>query len=263
MLGKTEFRRIAILIALITLGVQSERLAAQEEFRWSGTVDSGDWMAVQNISGDVEVIVTNGSQIELVATKTGDADDFEHVRVEVVEDRDGVTVCTIYPSRRRSDSQECGSEEFDRPRYRENIDVEVTYVLRVPASTQLKGTTVNGDVRVDGTLARAVTTTVNGDVEVASRGSLTATTVNGSVDARLEGTDLDGPVKLTTVNGSIHLDVNDNINADIEARWVSGGLRTELPLSVRGRMTRSASGQLGNGGHEVSLSTVNGRIEIR
>ena len=84
-----------------------------------------------------------------------------------------------------------------------------------------------------------------------------------SVDARIEGSDLEGPVKLTTVNGSIHLDVNDDINADVEARWVSGGLRSELPLTVRGRMSRTARGQFGDGGHEVSLSTVNGSIEVR
>ncbi len=263
MRSKFEYLGISALFSLMSVGVLAGPLAAQEEFRWNGDVDAGDWMSVQNINGDVEVIVTNGSQIELVATKRGDADNFDLVQIEVVEDRDGVFVCAIYPSRRRSESQDCGSEEFDRSRHRGDVDVEVTFELRVPSSTQVRGTTVNGDVIVSGTLVNAVTTTVNGDVEVSSRGSLTATTVNGSVDARIEGSELEGPVTLTTVNGSITLDVNDNINADVEARWVSGGLRTELPLTVRGRMSRSARGQLGSGGPEVTLSTVNGRIEIR
>lgn len=254
-----------IAAALVGLGVMvsASSLAAQEETRWAGAVDSGDWMAVQNINGDVEVTVTRGSEIEVVATKYGDEDNFDLVQIEVVENRDGVFVCAIYPSKRRSDDQECGGEEFERQRYSGNLDVEVVFEVRVPPSTRFRGTTVNGDVRVDGTVERAVTTTVNGDVEVTSRGSLTATTVNGSVDARIEGSDLVGPVKLTTVNGSIHLDVNDDINADVEARWVSGGLRSELPLTVRGRMSRTARGQFGDGGHEVSLSTVNGSIEIR
>lgn len=255
-----------VVAAFVGLGVLASAgsLAAQEEIRWTGSVDSGDWMGVQNVNGDVEVTVTRGSEIEVIATKYGDEDNFDLVQIEVVENRDGVFVCAIYPSKRRSDDQECGGEEFERERYRGNdLDVEVVFEVRVPPSTRFQGTTVNGDVRVDGTVERAVTTTVNGDVEVTSRGSLTATTVNGSVDARIEGSDLEGPVKLTTVNGSIHLDVNDDINADVEARWVSGGLRSELPLTVRGRMSRTARGQFGDGGHEVSLSTVNGSIEIR
>jgi DUF4097 and DUF4098 domain-containing protein YvlB len=256
-------RGLSVVTAMALLGIAGGTLAAQEEFSWNGSIEADEWMTVQNINGDVEVVVTNGSTIELVATKRGDADDFHLVTIEVVEGRDGVTVCAIYPSRKRNDTQDCGNEEIERQRRRGNTDVEVEFVLRVPAGTQLKGSTVNGDVIVNGTLRNAVTTTVNGDVEVASRGSLTATTVNGSVDARLDGNDLDGPVTLTTVNGSIHLDINDGLNADIEARWVSGGLRSEVPLTVRGRMSRSASGTLGAGGHEVSLTTVNGSIEIR
>jgi len=252
---------VATTTAVIAIGASS--LAAQERFEWNGTIDADDWVVVQNIIGDIEVVVTDGTQIELVATKRGDPDDFDRVSIEVVEDRDGVTICAIYPNRKRNSTQECAGEEFDRPRHRGNLDVAVGFELRVPADTQLKGITVSGDVRMRGVLVHAVVTTVNGDIEVASRGSLTATTVNGSVDARLEGANLDGPVKLTTVNGSIRLDVNDDINADVEARWVTGGLRSEIPLSVRGRMSRSARGQFGDGGHEVSLSTVNGSIEIR
>ena len=71
-----------------------------------------------------------------------------------------------------------------------------------------------------------------------------------------------GPVELETVNGSIELDLNQGVNADVRASWLSGGLDTEFPLEVRGRIGRSARGQLGSGGPTITLNPVNGSIEI-
>jgi DUF4097 and DUF4098 domain-containing protein YvlB len=68
----------------------------------------------------------------------------------------------------------------------------------------------------------------------------------------------------TTVNGSIELDVPDDVDADVEARWVNGRLETDLPLRLQGSIgRRSASGTFGQGGPELRLETVNGSIRIR
>ncbi len=251
-------KRILLLAALCAAGVSP---TAAQDFRWTGTVGASDWLKVANVNGDVDLVLTNGSQIEVVAEKRvrrGNADD---VSIEVVEHSDGVTICVIHPSRDRGDTQECGGRDFDRVQAG-RTEVSVHFTVRAPASTWFEGVTVNGDVMVDGPLDRVRATSVNGDVDVSAEGQARATTVNGSIRARIAGTTLTGPVELETVNGSIELDLNEGINADVEASWLSGGLDTEFPLRVQGRIGRSARGQLGSGGHTIRLNTVNGSIDI-
>ncbi len=64
-------------------------------------------------------------------------------------------------------------------------------------------------------------------------------TVNGDIDA----TALEGPADVETVNGSI---------------------TTDFPIQVQGHMTpRSLRGQIGSGGRELHVETVNGSVRIR
>ena len=249
-----------ILVAAALLAIVASPAAAQE-FRWTGQVAGSDWLRVHNVNGDIEVVPTSGSTIEVVAEKTARRGDVDDVRIEVVEHSDGVTICAIYPSRRSGETQECAGERFERVQARRS-NVEVRFTVRAPRSTWFDGATVNGDVDVQGPLARVEATTVNGDVTLEADGEAKGTTVNGSIRARIAATQLTGPVELETVNGSIELDINDGINADVEASWLSGSLDSEFPLRVRGRIGRSASGQLGDGGPTISLNTVNGSIEI-
>ncbi len=251
-------KRLLLLTALFAAGAAS---ADAQDFRWSGTVDASDWLKVVNINGDVDLVLTSGSQIEVVAEKRVRRGDAGDVRIEVVEHSGGVTICAIHPSRERGDTQECEDTEFERVQAG-RTDVSVHFTVRAPASTWFEGVTINGDVVIDGPLDRVRATSVNGDVQISAEGEARATTVNGSIRARIAANELTGPVDLQTVNGSIELDVNDGINADVEASWLSGGLDTEFPLRVRGRIGRSARGQLGAGGHTIRLNTVNGSIEI-
>ena len=57
--------------------------------------------------------------------------------------------------------------------------------------------------------------------------------------------------------------VDDGLDATVDAAWLNGGLETDLPFMVQGRMgRRSAQGTLGDGGPTLSLRTVNGSIRI-
>ena len=87
---------------------------------------------------------------------------------------------------------------------------------------------------------------------------------NGSIDASMTATAWEGTLQFSTVNGSISLDVPDDLDADLTASWVNGGLETDLPFTVQGRLSRKhAEGALGDGGPPIELQTVNGSIQIR
>ncbi len=62
--------------------------------------------------------------------------------------------------------------------------------------------------------------------------------------------------------GSVSLALPEGTNADLHARTVNGSIRTDFPLTVRGKIGKRVEGKLGEGGFKMNLSTVNGSIRI-
>ena len=235
--------------------------SVQDEFRWSGRVDPGDLVEIKGINGGVSATAASGDQVEVVAMKSGRRSDPSEVRIQVVEHAGGVTLCALYPARSDGEANECRPGEGGRMNSRRN-DVKVEWEVRVPRGVRFTGRTVNGDVEATGLTEAAELVTVNGSLRIDTDGFASASTVNGSIRARVGGA-LAGDASFQTVNGSIDLDVNDGLGAEVDAAWLNGGLDTDLPLRVEGRVgRRSARGTLGDGGPTISLRTVNGSIHI-
>ena len=142
-------------------------------------------------------------------------------------------------------------------------DVQVEYTVRVPAGVRFVGRTVNGSVEARGLRADAEAHTVNGSIAISTRGLAQATTVNGSIEAEL-GAVFREPLEFETVNGGITLVVPAGSGAEVRATTVNGDIRTDFPLTVRGRFNhRRVSGTIGRGGPQLMMSTVNGDIRLR
>lgn len=243
-----------------TKAAEASAPSSQEgEFRWEGRVDRGDVIEIKGVNGDIVAERGSGSSVEVVAEKRARRSDPDAVRIEVVEHSGGVTVCAVYPGR----DNRCEPGDGGKNRVRNN-DVQVTFHVRVPEGVDFHGRTVNGDVRAADLSSDVAASTVNGGLELSTTGSVAAQTVNGSIRAAMNSHDWDGTLEFETVNGSISLDVPDDLDADVQASWVNGGLETDLPFTVQGRMSRRhAEGALGAGGPDIELTTVNGSIRIR
>jgi hypothetical protein len=231
-------------------------------FRWTGKIAAGKTFEVRGINGPIRATATGGYEVELVAIRTGRRNDPESVKIEVVPHAGGVTVCAVYPSRDESRPNECkpgGGHMNTR-----NNDVNVEFELRIPKDVNFEGRTVNGRIEAD-IEGRAALSTVNGRIEVTA-GTLTeATTVNGSIRAEVRSNQNSADdIKLSTVNGSVHLNLPEGVNADVSAKTVNGGITSEFTeIEVRKKWgPRSAEGRLGHGGRELALATVNGGIRI-
>lgn len=217
----------------------------ESSFDWSGRVEAGEVVEIKGVNGAIFAGPASGDEVEVRALKSARRSDPDEVRIEVVEHRGGVTVCSVYPTPRGERANECAPGEEGRMSTRRN-DVEVRFEVRVP----------------DGVLF--VGRTVNGDIEATTSGFAEAETVNGSIRARMEGRPFGRGVRFSTVNGNIDLDLPDDVDADVDAEWVNGGLETDLPFQIRGRLSRHrATGTLGDGGPPLALETVNGSIRIR
>jgi hypothetical protein len=142
-------------------------------------------------------------------------------------------------------------------------DTKVDFDVMLPPGVALDAGTVNGsiDARTDGTIDAS---TVNGHIRAAGRDAHTVTTVNGSIELRL----LDHPrgsLKANTVNGSITISLPPGSGIDVQAHTLTGGidadgLTVDRPPYGPGA---TAHGTLGDGTAHLSLSTVNGSIALR
>jgi hypothetical protein len=75
---------------------------------------------------------------------------------------------------------------------------------------------------------------------------------------------LSGDMDFTTGNGRIDLMVPAGFAAEIDASTSNGGIRTDFPIQVSGRITRTRlRGTIGDGGRRIRLVSGNGSIELR
>ena len=230
------------------------------DFRWSGVVAPGRTIEIKGVNGAIHAVSTGGTKVEVTADKHSRRSDLSSVEIKVVEDAGGVTICALYPSRRRENTCAAGSGGQNS----DNNDVVVDFEVRVPAGVKFEGRTVNGGISATGLRADARASTVNGSVEVETTGEAEAQTVNGNVEVnmgRISGT---GSMRFSTVNGRVDVSIPDGVGLNVSASTTNGDISTDFPLTVHGRFgPRQLSGTIGGGGRSLSLQTVNGSIALR
>ena len=236
--------------------------AVAQDFDWRGSVDRDDEVEIRGINGGIYAVASSGNQVRVTAIKQeghkGDADD---VTIEVVEHSGGVLICAMYPNRPGKRENRCSPGDSDLSNH--DNDTSVEFHVEVPAGINLVAVTVNGEVDVRQVDGDVQASTVNGGVRVESNGNVEASTVNGSIVARM-GEDLKSDLSFETVNGSVTVELPAGANANVRASTVTGGMESDFPLTIQGRFSnRRMNGKIGNGGHDLKLSTVNGAIILR
>ncbi|HTS88130.1 MAG TPA: DUF4097 family beta strand repeat-containing protein [Gemmatimonadales bacterium] len=254
----------AISHAFIGLGmIALTPLAANAQgFRWHGALAAGKTLEVRGINGPIHATRATGSEAVVTATKTARKSDTASVQIRVVTGDRGVTICAVYPSRHSGDTNECRSGGAGDNDTKDN-DVSVAFEVQVPAGVEFDGSTVNGGVVGRDLPGNASLSTVNGDVDVEAGGVARGSTVNGSIKAKLGRADWEQPLKLSTVNGGIAVTLPATASCELQAETVNGSIESDFPVTMTGRINpRSLRGQIGSGGRELKLSTVNGSIQL-
>lgn len=247
-------------------GIEVRSAFAQErtasDFTWQGAVAPGQIVEIKGVNGSIDARPSASGQVEIVAERSGRRNDPEDVRIEVVQHGGGVTICAVYPNS-GGEPNECVPGAGGRMRVRNN-DVKVRFTVQVPAGVGFTGRTVNGSVDAGDLGGNLVLTTVNGGITFSTTGYAEATTVNGSIRGALGTSDWRDALRFETVNGSITLDLPDDLSTEVDASTVNGSISTDFPLTVQGRFSRRhLSGTVGAGGRTLELETVNGGISLR
>lgn len=237
--------------------------AQQADFRWSGTLQQGQTVAIRGINGSITARPSSDGTVRVEAVRTARRSDPESVRIEVVTHDDGVTICSIYPTPESAERENACLPGGGQNNVNNN-DVRVQFTVYVPAGVKLTASNVNGDVDAHDLRSDVRVSTVNGDVSVRTTGAARATTVNGNVTARMGASQVPDGARFSTVNGNVTLEMPAGLNANLRASTLNGSIDSDYPITVQGRVSRrSLRGTIGSGGPELRVSTVNGRIRLR
>jgi hypothetical protein len=244
------------LVALLGCDVVTADLKQSETAEWrkSYELGAGGRVEISNVNGKIEVTPSSGNTVEVVAQKTAKAATTEAAKealqkVEISEEVSPsvISISTKVPR---------GGGWF-------NGSTQVNYTVRVPASADVKFTTVNGGVEVTGLTGNITAETTNGGVvgrEIA--GAIDASTTNGGVDVELSKL-AEGGAKLECTNGGIKLGLPSDSKATISASITNGGIDASgLSIETTQSSRRRLEGKLNGGGAPIRIAGTNGGVRI-
>ena len=250
-----------LLLASAGCDIAMADFSEQETAEWRQTYElqAGGRVEINNVNGKIHVVPGEGRTVEVVAKKIGKASSKDLAkqamdRIQIVDSSSG-NVIKVETKVDRSG----GGGLFS------HSQAQVEYSVRLPANAEVKVTTVNGGVEVEGLSGRVNAEATNGGVRARDvSGQLDASTTNGGVEVELAAVS-DGGVKLECTNGGIELRLPPDAKATISARVANGGIDAQgLNLTTRGESSRRRlDGDLNGGGPRIELEGTNGGIQIR
>lgn len=256
--GKVVFKEISLACALVMFA--PALATAQTNWTWHKTLAAGRTIEIKNISGDISATPASGSEVEVIARRHGSGSE---ARINVEEHAYGVTICTLYDS--GEDCQDLNGSRHDRWHDGDNQDVD--FEIRVPRGVVFEGHSVTGDVTATNLTADVDAGSVSGSVRVATSGIAHASSVSGSVHARIGRNDWND-LAFSTVSGNIVLELPADLNTDVKFNTLSGNFDSDWPITITSSSRNrygprdGLRGTIGSGGRQLSVSTVSGSLEL-
>jgi len=278
----------------------------REDFHYSYPQAAGGRFTVDNFNGSVEITGWDQNTVDISGTKYAESQELLHqMRVEASSSGNAVGVKTTRPDYRHGN---CGAK----------------YIIHVPRRTELEDVhSSNGSVRVEDLEGNAHLTTSNGSVHLgrvrgnvearSSNGSIEvsevrgnvnfrtsnggvhgdnvegafeAETSNGTIRVHLRDTEAGQPIRLSTSNGGIDLQVDVPRQNDVVASTSNGPITVRMPAGMGASLHASTNsngsvrsdfdvllhsgeiskhrmeGTIGGGGPKFDLTTSNGNIAL-
>lgn len=263
-------RRLIAIAALLAAGIPGAVAGAQDSaattMRWAWKVPAGDWITIRSLNGRVTAHRAAGDSVTVTATKHVRRGDPAYVRYDVQrfgDDHQSVLVCALWGDDARCTPTDYDSQSNDSDRRRNQIAVD--FDIGVPEGVKVSAHTVNSEVTVSGVTSEVRASTVNGRVDVQTDGGpVSANSVNGSVHASMLRYHPTQDMRFATVNGSVVVELPNDVDADVELSTVNGRFTTDFPVTLSGRIDpRHLRATLGKGGPRITMRTVNGNVELR
>jgi hypothetical protein len=267
---------------LLLLGTAPLILADQEARETiRQTLPAAARLEVDNVHGYIHVSGYSGSEIQIVAEKTIQADTADRleaakrdVKLDVSRSGDTLVLFVDGPFRCHCEDNRWGVHDHGDRGYWVNFDFDI----KVPAATFLKLGTVNrGDVRVENTTGDFDIGNVNRGIEMTDvSGSGRVHTVNGGIKVLFTKNPA-SECAFNTVNGSIETSFRPNLNANVWIKTFNGHAYTDYDVTALPRTISAGERhdgkfvyrsndfngvKIGSGGPDMKYDTLNGSIRI-
>ena len=214
----------------------------------------GSTLAVETDVGSINVTGLDVTDCNVIATITVKAPTEEEAKeladqIKIKLDQDGNTLTV----------------RTEKPRTKKRRSISISFDITVPEQTVLELGSDVGKIRVSN-----ITEKIKAKTNV---GQITCKEISGDIDLKVDV----GGVKvvyskaapaacsavISTDVGSIELTTPPNFSATVYAETDVGSIRTDLPLTVRGKISKNLHGTIGAGEGELRLKTDVGSIRIR
>jgi DUF4097 and DUF4098 domain-containing protein YvlB len=158
-----------------------------------------------------------------------------------------------------------GNIKASAPDFGQNHGWSVSYEIFVPHRTDVNMKAHNGGVSVQDVQGDIEFETVNGGATLKRlAGNVRGKTVNGGLHVELTGDRWEGNgVDASTTNGGVQIVAPANYSARLETATVNGGISTDFPVTVNGKIDRSLNITLGSGGPLIRATTTNGGVSLK
>ncbi|HXV63067.1 MAG TPA: DUF4097 family beta strand repeat-containing protein [Vicinamibacteria bacterium] len=218
---------LPLLVAAAVGAVAQER---EEPFARRIELGAGGELYVSNISGEIRVAGTGGTELVIESVKRlhGDADRslFDEVEIDISEVGNRVRVETRYP------------RGGHRGHHRGGVSVD--YRITLPRDAEVEANSVSGDVTVENIEGAVRAGSVSGSVTASEVTNLVeAKSVSGDVDVRNASSARDA--RIESVSGDVTIDGLET--RELEVQSVSGDVRVDSVSSERGTLS-STSGDI-------------------
>ena len=248
---------ISTLLLAAPFALASDEGRITEEFHQVYPLAADGRIELDNVNGAVHISSWDRNEVKVDAIKTARSKErLDEARIEVRSDSNRLSISTKYPE---------GDHKFWHDNGHSN-PASVAYTLTVPRQARLDEIKlVNGALDIRDVSGEVRASCVNGHIEARNlRGRAELNTVNGSLDAQVEQMP-SSTLAFKSVNGGVSVTLPSDAKADVKASTISGGISNDFGLSVSRHqfVGQSLHGELGGGGPQVKVTTVNGGIEIR
>lgn len=258
-------------IALVVLGacLTATQLARADEWSKSYSVAGQPNLRVETSDGNIHVDTWDQNTIEARVTteryKIGEGG----IKIEEHQNGDTVELQVRFPHEVHFG--------LSTRSYRVDIDIHVPKQGRVNLRTgdgsihlaNFKGDMElqSGDGRQDIDSVDGVLRVRTGDGQIGASGrfdALEMITGDGRIEARaLPGSTVSTNWNLRTGDGSVTLEVPENMAADIDLHTGDGHITTDIPMTLEGRIDKKdIRGKLNGGGNLLTVRTGDGSIRL-
>lgn len=245
------------LLGLLLLSFAAVATAGEEVFEKAYSMEGASKVSVENVNGKIEAYAWDRPYLKVRAVKSARGPRAEETlrltEIRVRKIGDEIRLETVNPRRRRLFGfLDLGSR-----------NAHVDYVLHIPTLTQARLETCNGKVLAIGMGSAIACDAVNGSIEIRDVfGPVRASTVNGSVRIVFRGQLRDSRVE--TVNGSVDVAFARGSSIRYDLETVNGRIEGDFALAVEGRYgPKEARGDYNGGAEPLRCETVNGSIRLK